>query len=437
MSLPRVLRHRSFRDLFIGQSISQLGDALYYVVFMFMVGKITGSAAMVGFVGAVETLPFLLFGGYAGVLADRIDRRKILLWTDWLCALTLALFGAVVFATGQPPVEAIFATAFITSCFRTFFFPAKNAAIPNLVPLDEALEANTLNAMSFNLFFVLGLLFSTAVLSVLYKLSPTLFFGLTVLLNAGSFALSALYIRKLPAIVPERKEEPHPWTDFKDGLSYIRQRRVLVVLLVAGLFMSLAISPFFVAYVAANNLWFGGQPQTLTFCELSFFVGMIIGSVAVGRLRWQKVGVGYAMGLGVTGIGVALMAVSPVVHVFSIWNFLCGLFVPFADIPVQSYVQIKVEDAFRGRVNSALMMLRAGIMPLGNTLGGLMIAWLGLVGMFLFMGIGMVLVSGLSLLDPAFRRSSLAPDEPAAPAETEPIFPPRDDGAPELNQVAV
>lgn len=411
-----VLRHRHFKNLFIGQSISQLGDALYYVVFMYMVKKLTGSNAMVGFVGAVEALPFVLFSGYAGVIADRLDRKKIMLWSDWLCAGALASFALVILFAPTIPVEAVFVVAFLTSSFRVFFMPAKNASIPNLVPLEDTLQANTLNAMSFNLFFALGLTLSTLALTALFNLSSNLFFGLTVLLNAASFAVSAIYIRRLPSIIPDRgSEEPHPWIDFKEGLKFIRRRRVLTVLMFAGLFMSLAISPFFVTYVAANDAWFGGKPNTLTLCELSFFVGMIFGSAALARLNFKKVGLGYALGLGVTGAFVALMAGTPILWMFCLWNFICGLFIPFADIPVQSYVQIKVEDAFRGRVNSALMMLRTGMMPLGMTLGGLLIDGVGLVGMFLIMGLGMVAVAAISLLDKAFLDSDLEPEEPLAP----------------------
>jgi len=418
-----VLRHRGFRDLFIGQGVSQLGDALYYVVFMFMVGKITGSASWVGFVGAVEMLPYVLLSGYAGVLADRIDRKKILLYTDWICMGILIAFGAVIFATGTPPLWTIFVTAGLLSAFRAFFYPAKNASIPNLVPLDETLQANTLNAMSFNAFFTMGLLLSTFVLSALYALSPSSFFGLTVMLNALSFGVSALFIMRLPSIIPERKDEvQHPWVEFKEGIRYIRQRRAMSILMVAGLFMSLAISPFFVVYVDANNKWFGGKPNTLTLCELSFFVAMIFGSIAVSRMNVKKVGIGYAVGLGVTGFAVALMAGSPFLWLFCLWNFLCGLFVPFADIPVQTYVQVKVEDAYRGRVNSALSMLRTGMTPLGMALGGLFIDVIGLVPMFLTMGLGMVAVAGLALVDPSFRNSTLDredgdPDPPAPPVE--------------------
>lgn len=102
----QLLRIPAFRNLWLGQAISQIGDALYYVAFMFMVKKITGQNAMVGYIGAVEVLPYFIFGPFTGVLADRIDRRKILLWSDLLCGilllgLALSACGAVTRRSGR------------------------------------------------------------------------------------------------------------------------------------------------------------------------------------------------------------------------------------------------------------------------------------------------------------------------------------------------
>ena len=138
----------------IGQSISQLGDALYYVAFMFMVGKITGKASMVGYVGAVETLPYVFFSSYAECSPTGSTGARSCFWSDWICAGILCAFAAVIFITGTPPVELIFVTAGLLSVSRAFFYPAKNAAIPNLVPAEETLEANTLNSMSFKTCFM-------------------------------------------------------------------------------------------------------------------------------------------------------------------------------------------------------------------------------------------------------------------------------------------
>src|SRR5512141_456562 len=103
MFLRQLLQYRAFRNLWLGQAISQLGDSIYYVAFMFMAQSVTGSFAMVGYVGAMEMLPYMLFGPYAGVLADRMDRRKVMLYSDLASAAFLLGFAVLVSAFGGSP----------------------------------------------------------------------------------------------------------------------------------------------------------------------------------------------------------------------------------------------------------------------------------------------------------------------------------------------
>jgi hypothetical protein len=257
---------------------------------------------------------------------------------------------------------------------------------------------------------------SAGTLSLIYRQSPALFLISAVLLNSLSFFGSAWYVARLPSILPDRvrASDAHPWSDLKDGLRYIRGRRVLVVLLCIQTAVSLAISPFFVAYIAANNLWFGGRPQTLALCELVFFVGMVAGSLAVGKLRFDKPGKGFIYGASGVGLTVLAMAFSRIFPVFLFWNLAAGLLVPVVDIPVRVWIQATVPDAFRGRVNSVMTMIQAGVMPLGLCLGGLLVAKVGLSMTFFAMGGGMALAALTGLLDPEFRKLEM----PAIPAES-------------------
>lgn len=410
MLRSEVLAIKPFRHLWLGQAISQLGDSFYYVSFMFMVSALTnGNMAMVGFVGAAEALPFLLFSSYAGVLADRMDRRRIMLLSDLICASILGALATVVVLDPQLPVWTLFASAFGLSTIRAFFLPAKSAAIPNLVPSDLLLKANSLSMATQNVMPVIGLGFSAAVMGAIFELSPQWFFFGTIVFNASSFLGSAWFIALLPSIKPDRQDvlEKHPLADLRDGLKYIRGRHELTVLLVLSLFLNLSISPFFVIYMAANRGWFGNKPQTLALFEFFFFTGMIIGSVVVGKSNVKRPGLGYIWGLAVVGLAVAAMAFSRNFAWFCSWNVLAGIALPFGQIPLSTYLQATVPDAFRGRVNSALTMISMGTQPVGMSLGGFMLNALGLVNSFLVMGIGMGGVALGGLIDAPFRQMRL------------------------------
>ncbi|MBI5706005.1 MAG: MFS transporter [Armatimonadetes bacterium] len=409
------LRHPGFKNLWLGQAISQMGDALYYIVFMFMVKRVTGSNAMVGYVGALETIPFLLFSAYSGILADKIDRKRILLVSDLLCGSLLLAFAGFVLLVPKPPFAVIGIVAFTLSSIRVFFWPAKGAAIPRLVPEDAVMAANALSSMTQNVMFLAGLGFSGMVLAGLNALSPTYFFATTFAINAMSFYGSAFYIAKLPKIEPERTEEvKHPIQEMREGVRYIRGRSELMAMLGLQLLMTLFISPFFPVFIATNDAWFGGKPETLAALEAAFFAGFTVGSIVVGSLNLKRPGLGFIWGLAATGGTVAVMALTPSVWLFAACNVAAGLAVPFASIPMTSYLQVSVEDAFRGRVNSALNMAWMGMQPVGLALAGVMLDKAGILRSFAIMGSGMTFAALLGLAHGPFRRSEM----PAAAAET-------------------
>ncbi len=419
------LRITAFRNLWLGQAISQLGDSFYFVIFAFMTLKITGSPAMVGFVSALETLPYMLLSAYGGVLADRIDRRRIMLASDLLsAALLIGFAGLVYWYAGKPPVWSLMLTAFSLSTARVFFMPARGAAVPALVPEELLLKANSITASSQNIMPLISLSLSAGVLAILYKISPTWFFLSAVLLNMLSFIGSAIFVAKLPHILPDRDaiHEVHPLQDLRDGVSFVRGRHELWVMLVLQLLLNFMISPFFVVYLTANRQWFHDEPRNIAWLEFSFFLGMVISSAAVGRMKITRPGLGYIVSIVGVGLAVVLMGFTPNFWLFVCWNLSAGIFIPFGSIPVSTYMQLTVPDAYRGRVNSAWTMASVGVQPIGLSLGGLLVQYAGLVGGFVTMGSGMAAAGALGLFDGPFRRLRMPVSEDSYKAGHDPAI---------------
>ncbi len=413
MSYSQVLRVRPFRNLWLGQAISQFGDAFYYVVFLFMVKKITGSAAMVGYVGALEAIPYLLFSPYAGVLADRLDRRRIMLSSDLVSAAILALFALSLLIWPTPATWLLLTTPCLLSIVRCFFMPAKGAAIPLLVPQEMLQTANALSMTTQSMMPLIGLGLSASVLGLLYTISEKWFFLTAISVNAVSFVASAYFILRLPILNPLRDDihETHPVQDFKDGISFVRKRKDLTVLIGTLAIFRLMVAPFFVTYVVANERWFDGRPQTLAWCEFAFFSTMVIFSPIVGKLKIKRPTVTFMIGLGGIGVFVAVMSVARTFWVFLLLQAVCGIFVPLADIPIGTYMQTSIPDAFRGRVNSVMNMVATGTMPLGMAMAGGLVDGVGLSVTFLIMGFGMVGGALLGLLSPDYRNARM-PEAP-------------------------
>ena len=238
-----LLRVPAFRNLWVGQAISQLGDSLYYLVFLFMVDRLTGDPKMVGMAGVAQTLPFLLLSPYAGVLADRADRRRIMLGADVFSAITLFLFALLVWRNPTPPAWTLIATGAALSCINVFFAPAKSAAIPQVVPPDLLTPANALSLATQNLMPMLGIALSGTLLGALYLISPSYFFLGAILLNALSFAVSALFVARLPTLTPARSATSlgmaaQGLQDLKEGLHYLRGQTTLIVMVVLNFWYS-------------------------------------------------------------------------------------------------------------------------------------------------------------------------------------------------------
>jgi MFS family permease len=142
---------------------------------------------------------------------------------------------------------------------------------------------------------------------------------------------------------------------------------------------------------------------------------MVISSIVMGKVKPRYPAQWFCASLVIMGFAVVLMAYSPQVLLFSFWNLISGLCLPAADLPIGTYVQLSVEDAFRGRTNSVLNLVGSSASPIGMALGGMFVAKFGLAPAFLTMGGLCAGGSLVGLLDRRFRTIEM-PETPAEAA---------------------
>jgi MFS transporter, DHA3 family, macrolide efflux protein len=408
-----ALRHKSFRDLWIGQTISQLGDSTYYLVFLFVVDHITKNPMMVGLVGMFSAIPFVIFGPFAGVLVDRVDRRKLMLGSElWSAGITLGL-AVYAWLRPEPEVWVMCAAAFLMSIVNTVFFPARSASIPRLVPAEDVVKANALSEATRQVVSMLGIGFSAVALGALYKINPDYFFFSAVLVNGLTFLASAFFVRKLPELLPLREEIEEVeatgvkgnWErvkkDLREGIRAILDDPVVRRALPINMISTIGVAGFFVVYLALNREWYGGGYNTLAWIEFSFIFPTMLASLYVGRATVVHPGRWLLLGQFLIGLTVVLMAFSKPYWMMLLANVLCGLTLPFMIIPLQSYLQLAIPDQLRGRVNSAWLMISQAMNPVGVVLVGPILAWLGIEGTLIIMGL---ILSGACLVG-VFSRS--------------------------------
>ena len=190
----RLLHNRALTRLFVGEFISAIGDWLYLVALLIVIYAQSGDAVLLGVVGAARVVPYVILSVPAGIIADRYDRRLILLVSDLARGAIMVLLAILVYSHG--PLLAIVALAIVATCFSAFFYPAIGALIPSLVTDESELgPANSAWASLDTLAFVVGPAFA----GILVAVGDVVW---AFILNAISFGIVAIVLWRLPR--PER-----------------------------------------------------------------------------------------------------------------------------------------------------------------------------------------------------------------------------------------
>ncbi len=415
---PSVFIHAGFRNLWIGQIISQFGDVLYALVFLWMVLAVTGDEGAVGIVGAAEALPYVLLSAYAGTIVDRYDRRVVLILSDLVSAALVFGFLGILLFDPKPSLWVICLFAFLLGSANVFAGPARSAAIPRLVPDEQLVEANALNSTTQNAMPLAGNAVSAVFLHAIFTFSAALAYIITFAFNAVSFLISAVFMARLPKMLPQREDTPKSALhDAIEGVKFVLHHPVLGPAMLVSLAMNFFIAPFMPAYVIVAQEKFKGTPGLLAMLETGFFLGMLVGSLLIFRVQIRRVGLAFSLWLSLASLTVIPMGYIESPYGFWALNFLCGIMIPLASVPLTTLIQLETPDGLRGRVNSALAMVASMVMPVGMALSGLLIKQMGIEGIFIFMGAGLGISPLLALFFPGYRQAMLPAGSEAGKSE--------------------
>jgi MFS family permease len=398
-------------------------------VFYWWAGEIGGPVA-IGTVMMCSVGTYVALSMWAGTVADRVDRRQIMLLSDVGCAAVAGVMVLLALANPKPPIWVLCILAITLKTAYVFQIPARGASIPRLVPEDRLIEANSLNSASQTAMPLVGNTVGAMVLGAVFQLSAALAYVATFAINSLTFAVSAIFMARLPAIEPERDTPPkHPIQDARDGLAVIWRHPVLRASMLLFFAFEFFIAPFMPAYVVVAQTtmkegfyMLGIQvkgPALLALLETGFFLGFVLGSLLVMRRPSQVVGRNYILFVFLGGLSMAPMGLVQSVPAFWMLNFLCGVLLPFGVIPMQTYMQTAAPDEYRGRVNAGIGSISAAAVPLGALISGPLIAFVGLAGAFAFIGLGLAGAGLAGALSKDFRQSRLPETKNALNAQEE------------------
>ncbi len=360
------LHYRNFRLYLTGQLVSKLGTAIQNIAMSWTLYEITGSAIKLGLNGLFRGVPIILLGLFAGTLADRFERRRIVLITDAILIFMPLTLGILAQA-GRLEAWHIYAITFFSALVDTLGTPARNALYPNLVPHKYLPNAIALNAALRRASFLVG----PAIAGVLIASVGT---------SGAFYANSLSYLGAMISVfmmveVSSRGEGRRERfiKSLKDGLLYIRSEPVLLSIVSLEAFTSLfSINQVFLTIFAKDILDVG--PSGLGLMYSIRGVGGVLGSMSVIYLsRIHHQGRIILISSIVFALSFAGFGFSSFFPISLFFLFLSALSDTIAGFSRTILLQSKTQDRLRGRVNSVFQMTGKGLTPLGNTQAGILI----------------------------------------------------------------
>jgi MFS family permease len=359
-----ALRYREFRLVWIGAFTSTTGTWMQTVAQAWVVYSLTGSALLLGFDAFLSTGPMLIFSLFGGVIADRMERRKIMLASQYL-QMTFAFVLAFLLWTNTVKIWHIFLLSFLTGSAQSFSGPAYASLLPLLVKREDMPNAIAMNSMQFNLARVIGPVLGGLALTAW---GPSACFAL----NGFSFiAVIIAYLMIRTPIIRGSGETKGIMAEMREGFAFVMGRRALLLLTFlsfAGTFLGMPIVTFL---PVVAKIIFAAGAKAYTYLLSAYGVGSVIGALFVAATGHVPNKGRLALMLQLTFATLLVaFAVSRYFPASLLIAFGAGLCIVGVISLYSSLVQLATSDSMRGRVMSIFMLAFRGGMPLGNLLAG-------------------------------------------------------------------
>jgi MFS family permease len=375
---PSRLWNRDFFLLWQGQTVSQLGNQAFLIAMAIWVKDATGSATLMGLLMTVSALPGVLLAPFGGTFADRHSRIRIIVGCDLLAGLASLGLGFVMLAAPASTsllLAALFAVTVLLGIIRSFFMPAVQSSIPDLVPMERLPAANSLNHFSVQTSVFAG----QAVGGILYRIlgAPLLFVadGVSYLFSG----VSEMFIRDTWKKPEEKPREGGAFRAFLhetgEGLRYVWSRTGMRDFILVACLLNFLGMPMFVLLPFYVDTVLHVTPDWYGYLLAAMSVGAIAGFVLAGTMRLKGQVLGWSL---VAGLLLGPLFFSIIGFVANPWAalvlaFASGLSLGMVNIYLITLLQLSTPKELRGRVLGLLGTLAGGLMPIGTALGG----WLG------------------------------------------------------------
>ncbi len=397
-ALLKVFRHRNYRLFFSGQLVSLMGTWMQSVAQGWLVYSLTHSPLLLGVTSFCAQVTVFFMAPFGGVIADRVDRRRMLIWTQSLSMLQ-AILLAVLTLTGAVKVWEIVALAFGLGFINAFDIPSRQAMTIDMVGRDDLRHAIALNSMMFNLARIVGPSLAGALIAVVGE-------GVCFALNAVSFGavLTSLLLMEIPQRPP--RVNAHAFDEIADGYRYsFGNPRIRTALMLVGVSSCFGAAYLSLLPAFARDLLHGDATSYGTLMT-SVGVGALIGAYALSRIHERWLTLAPIAASACFGLGLIVFAHSHslVLSAALLLPTACSLMLLGGT--TNTIIQLAAEEHMRGRVISHYTQSFLGMMPWGSLMLGAIAGRIGVADAVTFGGAVVMLSAALAWFNAPLRRAA-------------------------------
>ncbi len=368
----RALRHRNFRLFFGGQSISLIGTWMTRIATSWLVYKLTKSALVLGTVSFAGQIPTFLIAPFAGVWIDRLNRRRVLVWTQTLAMVQSLLLAALTF-TGHINIAWILGLSILQGCINAFDMPGRQSFMVQMVEERADLgNAIAINSSMVNMARLIGPSLAGMIIAVSSEAWCFLIDGLSYLAVIASLLAMRLNVAEV------RRKATSTFTELKEGWRYVVGFLPIRTILSLFAVVSLMGMPFVVLMPIFAVKVLRGGPHTLGFLMGAMGVGALISALSLaarksvrGLIRIIPISAA-VFGLGLIGFGLSRYFWASLAAVL-----IAGMGMMQGMAASNTVIQTIVSEDKRGRVMSYYTMAFMGMAPFGSLLAGSMASRIG------------------------------------------------------------
>ncbi|MFS0590870.1 MFS transporter [Cytobacillus horneckiae] len=391
--MKSLLKNRNFMILWTGLSVSRFGYRFFNLAIMWFVMQETGSPLALGMTVLCFTIPSIIVEPIGGVLADKLNKKSIIVLTDFGNGIIMCIIGLMMINNYITLTVLLFLLV-CTSILSSLFNPSANSSIPLLIDEEHLSKANSMNQFSTQCSNIIGPALAGVFIAYIDNI------GYLLIISSVAYIISAIteIWLHVPSIVNDDDVEGNGFIhNFIEGLKYVISDKYLVFLIiVGGVIINFFLAPLSIFFTFLSDNSFDVGSTGLGFINSTLAVGALVGTIIIfSNLIKDKYKMAI-LGLSLEGVALLLMG-----FIFSytgtlISVFILGIGVCFAGVGINTLYQTMIPRDKLGRVLSLVSMLLSTSVPLGQLFGSIVIGKLSTSYVLILFGV-IVTISALSL----------------------------------------